>query len=83
MESTITSKGQTTIPKQMRDHLGVKPGDRLKFFIDPYGHVVILPKLPASSIRGIVCTTKRASIEDMDRAVADEIASRFERSNRP
>ena len=32
MESAITSKGQVTIPKAIRDYLHVKPGDRVKFF---------------------------------------------------
>jgi AbrB family looped-hinge helix DNA binding protein len=31
MESAITSKGQATIPKAIREHLGLKPGDRVKF----------------------------------------------------
>jgi len=33
-KSTITSKGQLTIPKQIRDRLGLKPGDRLAFDIE-------------------------------------------------
>jgi AbrB family looped-hinge helix DNA binding protein len=33
MESAITVKGQATIPKVIRDHLRLKPGDRVKFFI--------------------------------------------------
>jgi antitoxin PrlF len=54
MESAITTKGQATIPKAIRDYLGLKPGDRIKFFLHPNGSVVLLPKLPASALRGIV-----------------------------
>jgi antitoxin PrlF len=54
MESAITSKGQATIPKAVRDHLQLKPGDRVKFFIHPDGSVVLLPKLPLSALRGIL-----------------------------
>ncbi len=54
MEATITAKGQTTIPKAIRQHLGLKSGDRVKFFVHPDGSVVLLPKLPASALRGIV-----------------------------
>jgi len=32
MESAITVKGQATIPKAIREHLGLKPGDRLSSF---------------------------------------------------
>jgi len=54
MDSAITAKGQATIPKAIRQHLGLKPGDRIKFFLHPDGSVVLLPKLPASALRGIV-----------------------------
>ena len=30
-DATLTSKGQTTIPKKIRDSLGMKPGDRMTF----------------------------------------------------
>ena len=33
VESTITSKGQTTLPKPVREALGVKPGDRVRYLI--------------------------------------------------
>jgi antitoxin PrlF len=55
MESALTSKGQATIPKAVRDHLGLKSGDRVKFFMHPDGSVVLLPKRrPAAALRGIV-----------------------------
>jgi antitoxin PrlF len=79
MEATITSKGQTTIPKAVRDHLGLKPGDRVKFFLHPDGSVVLLPKLPASALRGIVQARHSVSIEQMDEAIAAGTASRFKR----
>ena len=54
MESTLSSKGQVTIPKAIREHLKLEPGDRIKFFKHPDGTVVLLPKLPTSRLRGIV-----------------------------
>jgi AbrB family looped-hinge helix DNA binding protein len=69
MESAITTKGQATIPKAIREHLGLKSGDRLKFFIHPDGSVVLLPKRPASILRGIVKRQRRAvSIDEMSEA---------------
>ncbi|HEV2991113.1 MAG TPA: AbrB/MazE/SpoVT family DNA-binding domain-containing protein [Candidatus Angelobacter sp.] len=35
MESAISVKGQATIPKVVREYLGLKPGDRIKFFYIP------------------------------------------------
>src|SRR5215471_944006 len=54
MESAITVKGQATIPKPIREHLGLKPGDRIKFFVHPDGTVVMLPKLPVTALRGML-----------------------------
>jgi AbrB family looped-hinge helix DNA binding protein len=68
VESAITRKGQATIPKIIREHLRLKPGDRVKFFVHPDGSVVLLPKLPASALRGIVRPRGRrtVTIEDMN-----------------
>jgi AbrB family looped-hinge helix DNA binding protein len=82
MESTLTSKGQITLPKLLRDHLKLEPHDRVKFFLDPNGHVVILPKLPASALRGMVRTSKRASLQDIDRAIATRATARSRRDSR-
>jgi AbrB family looped-hinge helix DNA binding protein len=38
---TITTKGQVTIPKAVRDRLGVKPGDQVTFALAEDGRVVI------------------------------------------
>jgi len=37
MDTAITGKGQATIPKAIREHLGLRPGDRVKFFVHPDG----------------------------------------------
>jgi AbrB family looped-hinge helix DNA binding protein len=69
MESAITTKGQATIPKAIREYLGLKPGDRIKFFMHPNGSVVLLPKLSVSALRGIVKPRQPAvTIEEMGNA---------------
>jgi AbrB family looped-hinge helix DNA binding protein len=81
MQSAITAKGQMTLPKPIRDHLGVKPGDRIKFFVHPDGTVVMLPKRPASELRGIVKSAAGPlTLEEMDEAIA---AGALEGSLRP
>lgn len=44
IDSTLTSKGQTTIPKEIRDELGMKPGDRMTFTLMPDSTVVMRVK---------------------------------------
>jgi len=43
-DTTLTSKGQTTIPKDIRDGLGLKPGDRLTFTLLTDGTVILRAK---------------------------------------
>jgi antitoxin PrlF len=71
MESAITSKGQATIPKAIREHLRLQLGDRVKFFVHPDGSVMLLPKLPASALRGIVTPSGRpVTVAQMSEAAA-------------
>ncbi len=44
-DSTVTSKGQVTIPKQVRERLGVKAGDRVTFTVLPDGVVLMRAKV--------------------------------------
>lgn len=41
--ATVTSKGQITLPKEVREHLHVGEGDRLEFLIDEGGEVRVRP----------------------------------------
>jgi len=84
MESAITVKGQATIPKPIREHLGLQPGDRVKFFVHPDGTVVLLPKLPASAIRGMVKSRNARPVtsERMTAAIADGASTRNPRRHR-
>jgi AbrB family looped-hinge helix DNA binding protein len=84
MESAITVKGQATIPKAIREHLGLKPGDRLKFFLHPDGSVVLLPKSPAQALRGMVRSRRRrpVTIDQMTRAAAEGAAGGSARAKR-
>jgi antitoxin PrlF len=84
MESTITVKGQATIPRAVGEHLGLKPGDRVKFFMHPDGSVVLLPKLPASALRGIVKSRRRrpVTIEEMSDAAREGAAGDARRAKR-
>jgi antitoxin PrlF len=77
MDSAITPKGQATIPQANRDHLGLKPGDRVKFFFHPDGSVVLLPAIPVAALRGMIKPRPpRVSIEQMNEAMAAGASAR-------
>ena len=70
-ESTITSRGQTTLPKQVRDALELEPGDKVRYFIFD-GEVRIAPVRPIERLFGILKHDgPPATLEDMDRAIAE------------
>ncbi|HEX2590428.1 MAG TPA: AbrB/MazE/SpoVT family DNA-binding domain-containing protein [Rhizomicrobium sp.] len=77
MDSKLTEKGQMTLPKEARDHLNLKPGDRVKIFTHPDGHVVLLPKVPISALKGMLKTHKHATIEEMDEAIRATAVERY------
>jgi AbrB family looped-hinge helix DNA binding protein len=83
MESAVTVKGQATIPKAIREHLRLKPGDRIKFFVNPDGSVALLPKLSASALRGFLKSKRRpVAISVMNQAIEDVAAGRKMRTGR-
>ena len=54
--ATLTSKGQTTIPKEVREFLKLKPGDKLEFKLNPDGGNVLLQaaNIHISSLKGML-----------------------------
>jgi antitoxin PrlF len=65
--STVTSKGQITIPRDVRKLLGIESGDKVRFNVDDDGKVFFVPAtLDVTSLRGIVPKPAKAvSVEDM------------------
>lgn len=75
--SSITSKGQTTIPGEIRQHLHLKPGDRLEFVIEPDGRVVLVPaNLDARALKGLLAPAPRKLSLDRMRAAIRKHAAR-------
>ena len=53
-ESHLTSKGQITLPKAIRDHLKVKSGDVVSFSVESDGRVTVSAvTAPVTSLKGI------------------------------
>ncbi|MBI3977213.1 MAG: AbrB/MazE/SpoVT family DNA-binding domain-containing protein [Chloroflexi bacterium] len=74
MVSTITSKGQVTIPAEVRRHLGLKSGDKLSFVIEPEGTVHLrAPRYPTvASLRGAAGSLDRPLSWEQMREIARE-----------
>ena len=71
--STLTSKGQITIPKEVRDQLHLKTGSRLEFVVDRSGRVILQPlNSDFRTLRGMVRSKRKrpVSIEEMNGAIA-------------
>ena len=71
--TTVTTKGQVTIPKRIREFLRVKSGDRLDFDIDARGEVVVRPAgTDLKALKGLLRRPGRrpVTIERMNAAIA-------------
>jgi bifunctional DNA-binding transcriptional regulator/antitoxin component of YhaV-PrlF toxin-antitoxin module len=77
-------RGRQRSPKAARDYLKLAPGDKVKFFLHPDGHVVILPMLPITALRGMIPLHKRkpVSIEQMDRDMIEAATERHSKKRR-
>ncbi len=72
MIATLTSKGQLTLPKPVRDRLELSSGDRLDCMVTRDGLIQIVPlKQPAARLRGMLPKPpKPLSIDEMNAAIA-------------
>ena len=83
-EAKMTSKGQLTVPKDVRQKLGLKPGDRIRFLIEADGRVRLMPaKRDISELVGILPKPKRTlRLEEMDEAIEQAVVEEFARHDR-
>ena len=73
--ATVTSKGQITIPKSVRELLGLNAGDRVSFTVSEDGVVEMQPEnVDLNSLEGFLKPRTRVSLEEMDEAVAEGAA---------
>ncbi len=71
--STITSKGQVTVPLAIRQRLGLSPGDRLSFSVRDDGVLEVVPETgDLLSLAGSVKPrVDGVTLADMETAIAD------------
>lgn len=75
-ESTVTVKGQTTLPRDVRQALDLHPGDRVRYLILDGGEVRIVRSQPVMRLAGLFKgqSDRRLSLEEMDEAIAQGAA---------
>jgi antitoxin PrlF len=82
--ATLTSKGQITLPKEIRERLGLATGDRVAFREHPDGSIVMEAEtVELLSLQGSIRSRARGvTIEDMSAAVKRAAATRHLRADR-
>jgi antitoxin PrlF len=80
--ATLTTKGQVTIPKEVREHLGIDTGDRLSFVVQEDGSVMVKPLTRhVRELAGLLRRPGRrpVSINQMDVGIARRMHAKFGR----
>ena len=79
----MTSKGQTTVPKEVRDYLGLSEGAQVEWIVED-GKATVRPRtLRAVDLAGFLGKPPGGlglKIEEMDDVIAEAVIERFERA---
>jgi AbrB family looped-hinge helix DNA binding protein len=74
---TVTARGQITVRKEVLQHLGIKPGDKVELNLLPDGKAVLAGAKPKKSFRDVEgmlkgkTNGKALSIEELNDAIAE------------
>jgi AbrB family looped-hinge helix DNA binding protein len=69
--STLTSKGQVTIPAELRKKLGLEPGDQVGFVLDTEGLRVVPREHRIEAAFGLCQAKVSVTDEDMERVIRE------------
>ena len=75
--TTVTQKGQATIPVQIRQLLGIKKNTKIVFEIKNNKEVSIKPVVDFFSLKGSVKTDKPFDVEAMEKAVEEAVVLKY------
>jgi AbrB family looped-hinge helix DNA binding protein len=75
-ESTVTVRGQTTLPRDVRAALQLGPGDKVRYFILDGGEVRLVRSRPVTQLEGVLKDRagRKVSLEEMEAAIAEGAA---------
>jgi len=79
MFATVSDKGQLTLPKKLRDQMGIQPGARLDLLLGPDGTLQVrLQARGAEALFGMLAQPGEAArtLEEMDAAVTGAVRAR-------
>lgn len=76
MISTVTTKGQITIPASIRSYFHIKPNDKIDFIIDD-GRIIVIPVKTLKELRGSVSATGPADFVSERQLAKDVMAKRI------
>ncbi len=81
LHSTVTSKGQTTIPEKIRKALRIKPGDKLEYAVEG-DHATIRVHPGIRSLKGVLASKKGKGMSFAEVRVAAAEAARLREGSR-
>ena len=73
---TVTARGQVTLRKDVLQHLGIKPGEKMELQMLPGGQVAVRAQRPQGTIDDVIAmlagrTTKVATLDEIQNATAE------------
>jgi antitoxin PrlF len=70
IESAVTTKGQTTLPRRVREELGLQPGDRIRYILSD-GEVRLLKARSVMELEGMLARPNQpvVTLEEMERGI--------------
>ncbi len=81
--ATLTTKGQVTIPKEIRELLRLHSGDKIDFFVKDSGEAVIRPI--SRKVDDVFCklknNKKHVSVEEMNQAIQKRLKEKYHDRN--
>jgi antitoxin PrlF len=81
--STVTSKGQVTIPAKIRDEFGIETGDEIMFIKGLDGQLKVhLAKRRPGAGRGVLKSDVALTQDKIDRGIAEAVGERLARAHR-
>jgi antitoxin PrlF len=86
-EAKLSSKGQITVPAEVREFFALKEGDRVDFYVDPRMRAVhiLARNAKLSDLLGVLDSPRSGpplSQEEIDRAIGDHLTEKHERISR-